>query len=157
MSLKALRDLANSVPTNEQKERLAKVRKTMEELNESIKKQIQNKKPSQALLNKTVNWVINMAKTLVRAKIITDAGTWLSSDWGRGFVANRLVKLNNDTITPNEFECLITDFAVGDMLVVWPNGMRTSYKTDSFDKNFTHVKDEYYQTDLILLFYPGNK
>ncbi|ATN94592.1 hypothetical protein FDJ06_gp015 [Pseudomonas phage SL2] len=56
MSLKALQDIVSSVPTNERKERLAKVRKTMEELNESIKNQIRNKRPSQALLNKTINW-----------------------------------------------------------------------------------------------------
>ncbi|BEG72619.1 hypothetical protein [Pseudomonas phage vB_PaeM_PS119XW] len=56
MSLKALQGIASSVPTNEQKERLAKVRETMEELNESIKRQIRNRKPSATLLNKTVNW-----------------------------------------------------------------------------------------------------
>ncbi len=56
MSLKALQGIASSVPTNEQKERLAKVRETMEELNESIKRQIRNRKPSATLLNETVNW-----------------------------------------------------------------------------------------------------
>ncbi|QBX32530.1 hypothetical protein [Pseudomonas phage PA1C] len=98
-----------------------------------------------------------MSKTLVRAKLITEAGTWMSSDWGSGFIASRFVKTGGDTITPNEFESLITDFEVGNMLVVWPNGLRTSYKTESFDKNFTHMKDEYYQTDLRPLFYTGSK
>ncbi|QXN68363.1 hypothetical protein [Pseudomonas phage PA7] len=95
-----------------------------------------------------------MAKTLVRAKLITEAGQWMSSDWERGFRACRFVKLGNAHINIKDFESIITTFEVGDMLVIWPNGLRTSYSVDNFNKYFSHIKDEYYETDFRLLFYP---